>query len=239
MMRILFVLLALLAFAPAAQAAPAKKAVAARKAGPRDWTRVVVETPSGGVRMGNPAAKVRLVEYGARTCPTCAAFAVQGMPALKAGYIASGAVSFEFRDFPVHGPLDLAPILLGRCGGTARFFPLLEAMMAEQRTLLAREEAVIAKSTTALSEKASGNAVAAFFAEELGYRAFVVQRGVPAVRARACLADAKALNTIITRTNAADARWKIRGTPTFIVNDKVVDAIQWADLEPALRAAGA
>ena len=38
-----------------------------------NWTETVARTPEGGFRMGNPNAPVKLVEYGARTCPTCGA----------------------------------------------------------------------------------------------------------------------------------------------------------------------
>ena len=47
-----------------------------------DWTHAVALTPEGGVRMGNPAARVRLVEFSSFTCPHCAAFASEGLPAL-------------------------------------------------------------------------------------------------------------------------------------------------------------
>ncbi|HEX8580099.1 MAG TPA: thioredoxin domain-containing protein, partial [Allosphingosinicella sp.] len=39
-----------------------------------DWTQTVSATPAGGFLMGNPAAKVKLVEYGSMTCGHCAAF---------------------------------------------------------------------------------------------------------------------------------------------------------------------
>ena len=46
------------------------KAVPPPKGG--DWTTVVSATPEGGFVMGNPNAKVKLVEYGSMTCPHCA-----------------------------------------------------------------------------------------------------------------------------------------------------------------------
>ena len=47
-----------LALSPAAaEAKPAAKAAAAR-----DWSRTVAATAEGGFRMGNPNAKVKLVE---------------------------------------------------------------------------------------------------------------------------------------------------------------------------------
>ena len=43
-----------------------------------DWSTVVAKTPEGGFLMGNPDAKVKLVEFGSLTCPHCADFDEQG-----------------------------------------------------------------------------------------------------------------------------------------------------------------
>ncbi|PNB52710.1 protein-disulfide isomerase, partial [Pseudomonas sp. FW305-130] len=101
--------------ASAAQAVPEKKAVAHRAPAKIAWASMIVATPEGGVRIGNPSAKVKLIEFGSHTCPHCARFDAEGLPALRSGYIATGQVSYEFRDFPIHGALDLGPILLGHC----------------------------------------------------------------------------------------------------------------------------
>ena len=44
----------------------------AHAAAGRDWSAVVNRTTAGGFIMGNPDAKVKLVEYGSMTCPHCA-----------------------------------------------------------------------------------------------------------------------------------------------------------------------
>jgi protein-disulfide isomerase len=136
--------------ADAATPAPVKKSAATKRAPARapgkvNWLNVIAATPEGGMRMGNPNAAVKLVEYGSRTCPHCAKFGAEGLPALKAGPIATGKLSYEFRDFPVHGALDLGPILLGRCVSPGQFFPLLDAMFAGQQALLAKAEATETK----------------------------------------------------------------------------------------------
>lgn len=221
----------------AASADAASPKTAASHAAVRDWTRVVVATAEGGARMGNPAAPVKLIEYGSRTCPHCARFAAEGVPALKARYIATGKVSYEFRDFPIHNALDLGPILLGRCVAVARFFPLLDAMMAAQDGLSGRTAELPAPEQQRLA-KATPNDVAATLARFYGYTDFVAKRGVPAARAAACLADAKAIDAIVARADAAERDWHVSGTPTFILNGAVVpNAADWASLEPALRTA--
>lgn len=197
-----------------------------------NWATVVAATPQGGVRMGNPNAAIKLIEYGSRTCPHCAKFDAEGVPALKAGPIANGKLSYEFRDFPVHGPLDFAPILLGRCVPVSKFFPVLDAMFADQQSLLAGAESV------AIPPKATPNQIATAYGTKLGYVAFMKQRfGVPEAQAKACLANRAGIDRIVATTRAARAL--VQGTPTFIINGKVADgAYDWATLEPQLRAAG-
>ncbi|OYY70387.1 thioredoxin domain-containing protein [Sphingomonas sp. 28-63-12] len=218
--------------------APTKSAAVAPAPAGTAWVDVVSATPEGGMRMGNPDAPIKLVEYGARTCPTCARFDVEGLPALKSGMITAGKVSYEFRDFPVHGPLDIGPILLGHCVEPAAFFPMLDDMMHNQETLLAKEQQV-AEAGQALQGKPPTE-VARYFAENLGYIDFVKQRGVPESKALACLADQAAIERLATNLQQADTQYKISGTPTFIINGKVVDGVlDWAGLERALKAAGA
>ena len=210
----------------AAKPAPAGKA----------WSDVVAATPEGGYRMGNPDAPLKLIEYGSRACPYCAKFSAEGMPTLKARYIASGKVSYEFRDYPIHGALDVAPYLLGHCLSADAFFPMLDQMMANQPTLLANEQEV-AQKAVALGEPTK---VATAFAEGLGYLDFVKQRGVAEDQARACLNDKAKIDVLAANTDKANQLFNVSGTPTFILNGKKLDDVgDWAKLEPALKAAGA
>lgn len=219
--------------------APAASVTAKSAPAGQKWEEVVVRTPEGGYRMGNPDAPLKLVEYGSRSCPHCAAFDAEGFPKLKAGMIASGKVSYEFRDYPVHGALDIAPILLGQCVDASLFYPMLDQMMSNQQTLLANTDKITPAEQTALQGK-SPNEVAAFLAEKLGYLDFVKQRGVPENKARACLSDKDALTKLSQNLQVADQKYQIHQTPTFILNDKVLDTAEnWETLEPALKAAGA
>jgi len=218
-----------------ASAAPAQRAKAPVR-GPvaSDWSKTVAATPQGGVRMGNPAARVKLIEYGSRTCPHCAAFDQEGLPALKAGPIKSGTLSYEFRDYPVHGALDLAPIMLGNCVPVSRFFPVLDAMFANQQALLANVNTLV------VPNNATPVQVANLVGDKLGYSAFMKQFGLGPAQARACLNNPKSINIIAARTRYANTTYKIPATPTFIVNGKLADNVyDWAALQPVLAAAGA
>ncbi len=218
-------------------AAPA----AAEKSPPAgtSWVETVAKTEEGGMRMGNPDAAIKLIEYGARTCPTCARFDIEGLPELKSGLIASGKVSYEFRDYPVHGALDVGPILLGHCVAPAQFFPMLDEMMRNQPALLANESKFTPAEQAAFA-KMTPNELAAAFSDKLGYLAFVRQRGVPEDKARACLADKDAITQLAARTDKANQQFSVGGTPTFIINGKVAQGVlDWAGLKTALIAAGA
>ena len=215
-------------------AAPAQRARApARAPVAIDWSRTVAATPAGGVRMGNPAAPVKLIEYGSRTCPHCALFDQEGLPALKAGSIKSGKLSYEFRDYPVHGALDLAPIMLGNCVPVSRFFPALDAMFANQQALLANVNALV------VPKDATPNQVANLIGDKLGYSALMQKFGLNAAQAKACLSNPKSVAIIAQRTRFANTTFKLAGTPTFIVNGKTADNVyDWAALQPVLAAAG-
>ncbi len=220
--------------------APAGSVKAVAAPAGQDWTQVVSLTPAGGYVMGNPDAALKLVEYGSRTCPACGAFGQIGMRPLEETYVKSGKVSYEFRDFLVHGPPDLAAALLGRCAGPQPFFPILEQMYIDQPKFLdtqmkvAQDEAFLRQTQTATPAQ-----VATAWAERMGYLEFIKQRGVPEAQARACLTDAKTIDTLTKIMQDGTDKNGVTGTPTFILNDAKVDGVTWAQVEAALKNAGA
>src|SRR5881397_817088 len=77
------------------------------------WADVANAT-SAGFMMGNPNAKVKLVEIGSLSCPHCKAFDDEGVPALIEKYVKTGLVSWEFRNY-VRDAFDLTATLVARC----------------------------------------------------------------------------------------------------------------------------
>ena len=230
-MRFILALATLLALAPAA---PAQKAAAPR------WAEVVAITPEGGYRQGNPDAPVKLIEYGSRTCPTCQRFAAEGVAPLTADYIATGKVSYEYRDYLVHGAPDLALALLNQCVPTARFFVVLDAIYAlpglhDRIDKLAADSPKRVEQWQALPP----DQAATRFAEALGLLPFMQKHGLSEVQARKCLADPARIARI-ARTNAdAVTVHKVNGTPSFFVNGRKLRAVSWLHLQPELWASGA
>jgi protein-disulfide isomerase len=202
------------------------------------WTDVVEKTPEGGFRMGNPDAPIKLVEYGSRTCHVCQAFAETGMEPLKAQFIATGKVSYEYRDYLRNGA-DLAASLLGQCGGTGPFFPILDQMFAVQADTLAKAPGQNDPFYKRL-EAATPAQQPAIWAEGFGYLDFVKQRGIPEAKARACLADAAASAALVKANEVGTTEYSIQGTPTFILGGKVLpNTVTWEQVQAALKAAGA
>lgn len=216
--------------------AAAPVAAVAAPAG-QPWTETVAKTDEGFL-LGNPAAPVKLVEYGARLCPACKGFATAGFDPLIKNYVSTGKVSFEFRDFLIHGPGELGLAALARCTDKSAFFPILEQTYANQDTINQAMMAIPPAQQQALSSRAPTEAVTGW-TEAIGGIDFMKQRGLPDAKARACLADQKALDAITKVTQDRGADGTVTGTPTLIVNGNKVDGIGWPDVEKALKAAGA
>lgn len=220
------------------KAAPVTAKKVAPKPRPPVWVNMVARTPEGGYRMGNPNAQVKLIEYGARTCPTCARFAADAMAPLRANYIATGKVSYEFRDYLVHGAPDLAAALVNQCVPTQRFFPVLDELFANQASFLDRLEALEHSNPQRVQELQALDPLpsAAGFADALGYVSFIEKHGVTGVQAKACLADTTKLHAIAI-ANGNGVKQGINGTPSFLINGSIVAPYSWAGLEPLLKAA--
>lgn len=203
----------------------------------KKWRDVVTATGPGWVKQGNPDAPIKLIEYGSRSCPVCQGFAMNGVEQLREKYIDSGQVSYEFRDFMVH-PQDLGIALLGRCVSTEAFFPILDQMYANLPQFNERAQAMPNEMFGQI-QAMNRQDQARTFAQVLGYADFMKQRGMPEEKVNQCLADTAATGVIAKQLEEGQAKG-VDGTPTFFINDqKVPNAVNWAQLEPALRNAGA
>jgi protein-disulfide isomerase len=215
---------------PAVAAAPAGKAAPARG----DWARTVAPTPEGGFRMGNPAAKVKLVEYGSLTCGHCATFAKTGMAPLVSGYVRTGKVSYEYRNFILNG-LDVAATLVARCGGASRFFPVADALYASQDQWKDRVKNLTEAQKQALNALPEDQRLGRL-AELAGIPQIAARHGLAPASAKRCLTDRAAFDGL-GKTNEAAGKLGVEGTPTFFLNGANVGPHSWESLEPILREA--
>lgn len=226
-MRILLLvcsfLLALFALPPAkAQPRPAT----------RDWSTNVVLLPTGGITVGNPTARVQLVEWLSYTCSHCAAFARDAKPELPT-LLRSGRVRVEYRTMP-RDALDLTAGLLVRCGGPNRFRAAHDAIMAQQAAMLDKADA-FARTPAAQTRTATIAIRLHQLAEASGLRTLMRGQGLDDTKMTACLNDEAAQKRVIAIAEAAQAAG-VTGTPTFEIDGRKVDAHDWATLKPLLTA---
>ena len=217
------------------QTAGAPKAAMTPAPNGGEWSEVVSQTADGGFLMGNPNAPVKVVEFASLTCGHCAKFSAEGAPALIDKYVRTGQVSFELRNF-VRDPADLAAALLSRCGGERPYFQLTDQLFAAQAEWLGRLQEMPPAVQQQL-QSAPPEQVAATLADHAGLVQFVRVRGVPSDKANACLADKAALQKLVDMNSAATQKYQLTGTPGFLINDQLVEASDWEQLEPKLRAA--
>ena len=215
-------------------AATASKPVA-KPTATRDWTQTFAVTPEGGFRIGNPAAKIALVEYGSLTCPHCQHFAETGVKPLLQNYVRTGKLSYEYRSLVLNG-IDLAVTLVARCNGPSGFFPIADQLYKTQPVWVERIDRLPDAEKDRL-EKLPQKELVLSVAKIVGVIPVAAAHGIPPAKAQQCLTDpAAAIKLAEMHEAALDAG--VPGTPTFLVNGKRVDAGDWPSLEPFLKDAG-
>ncbi len=143
--------------------------------------------------LGDPAAPVEIIEYASLTCPHCAAFHTETLPALKERYIDTGKAKLVMRDFPLDQSALLASAL-AHCAGPDRYFAFIDALFSSQSRW-----ARAADPEEALLQLA-----------QLG--------GMPRDKAEACLADEALMDAILQVRLDGQNEYGIDSTPSFVVN---------------------
>ena len=207
-----------------------------------DWTQIVRETSQGGFRMGNPNAKVKLVEYGSMTCPHCRAFDEHGVGPLTDNYVKGGKVSYEFRNF-VRDQFDITASLIARCNGAKSFFPLTRALYADQKNWIENIQNAPQAQVEALQNMGPEKQFLEI-AKISDLQKWGAMRGVPTAKSSTCLTNQNAINQLVQmNSDATSAYPNFQGTPTFVINGKMVDlgpvteAQVWPALETKIKAA--
>lgn len=202
-----------------------------------DWSTVVTETPAGGFLMGNPQAKVQLIEYGSLTCPHCREFDETGVQPLIDNYVKSGKVGFEFRNY-VRDAFDLTASLIARCNGAKGFFPMARALYKDQPTWIAAIQKVPQDQVAALQNMPPNQQFLAI-AKLAGLQQYAAVRGVPVAKSTQCLTNEQAVDQLVQMTGDATSQYpNFPGTPTFVVNGEMQEKVaNWKDLETRLKAA--
>lgn len=173
--------------------------------------------PLDDVVMGSPTAPVTMIEYASMTCPHCAHFTVDTFPKLKEKYIDTGKVRYIMREYPLDG-LAAAAFMLARCAGPDKFYPMIEALFAEQKQWAGVKEPLPP------------------------LLAIAKQAGFTEASFQACIHDKELLDKIQQVRNRAQQKFKVEATPTFYINGErfsgalTIDEIDKA-VEPLLKTA--
>jgi protein-disulfide isomerase len=147
---------------------------------------------------GSDTAPVTVVEYGSLTCDHCIRFHRQILPILEERYIRTGRVRFAFRDFPTSDEAVRGAVA-ARCVPSEAYHSTLDALFA-----------TVARWSHARDVDAA-------------LEAEIQQLRLATPRFAACFRDPKKTEANV-REQRRDAarRLGVTGTPTFLINDRVV-----------------
>lgn len=231
MRRSLLSALAALAAATALTGPATDAAAQRRPAASQNWTLVAARTPEGGFRIGNPNARIKLVEYLSTTCGHCAAFSHESASRLIPVHVRSGRVSVEYRNYYLNG-LDVAAALLSRCAAPANYFRMTHELLATQATWTARIRTVPAARQQQIQAMPPLQAMDALIGV-LGLDAVGARHGITPAMRRQCVTQANLDG--LERLHALGAGSGVQGTPTFFINGVAQNVNNWAGIEPLLR----
>lgn len=146
--------------------------------------------------LGDPNAKVTVVEYASVACPHCATWNAEVFPAFKAKYIDTGKVKYVHRDSLTGEPrLANAGAMLARCAGKDKYFQVTEALYRAQTTIFTSGD--IRGELLTIAQAA----------------------GMNEAQFNSCLSDENAAKSA-ERIEKMMTDNNVRGTPTFEVNGK-------------------
>ena len=200
------------------------------------WNDVVNAT-SDGFMMGNPNAKVKLVEIASLGCPYCKKFDDEGIPHLL-DYVKNGQLSWEFRPYLIHGPIDMAAQLIATCNGLKTFFPIVFALYKDQTVWMGKVEATPQDKLSEMQNLPT-NQMFVSMASLAGLQDWAAARGLPQAKSNQCLSDQKMIDHQVEVTGNVNTQYPdFKGTPSFVLNGKLLeDAGTWDKLKPQLEEA--
>jgi protein-disulfide isomerase len=154
--------------------------------------------------MGNPKAKVVLIEYGAPSCSICAYFFQNEFPKLKQNYIDTGKIFYVFRVFPLR-ELDGDSEKMARCLPEDKYFGFIDQLWRNQPKWDNAEYPGIADAHAALVQQGR---IAGMTSEQVDQ----------------CINNKEEDDRINKVAAEAEQRYSINATPTFILDGAPLSA---------------
>jgi protein-disulfide isomerase len=160
-----------------------------------DMEEVLKPGPLKDIGLGDPNAKVKIVEYMSMTCPHCATFHNTTFEEVKTKYIDTGKVYFIVREFPFD-PRAAAAFMLARCAPEAQYHPFLSVLLKQQQGWATAQDA---RGALLQMSKLAGFSQESF---------------------EACLTNQKLLDDVNATMQRGATEFGVNSTPTFIINGK-------------------
>ncbi|RKF21016.1 protein-disulfide isomerase [Altericroceibacterium spongiae] len=205
----------------------------AQAASGKDWTQTTSQSEDGGHWMGNPDAELQLQEFVSYTCIHCAHFTQESDVAMRLGYVHDGKVRIEVRHL-IRDPIDMTIALLTNCGDQTKFF-------GNHRAFFNRYDDYMDKARAATPDQikrwndAPLDSKFKLIADDLGLYGIMEARGFARAQLDRCLSDEAKTREIARQSAAGMNAYKIKGTPSFVLNGKLLpDAHSWDTLKPEL-----
>jgi protein-disulfide isomerase len=157
---------------------------------------------------------VKIVEYASFTCPHCAAFHETNWDPLKAEYIDTGKVQFEYREvyFDRYG---LWAAMVARCGGDMRYFSMVETLFEKQADWSGSDDPAKVVENLKTIGRAAGMEDAAM---------------------EVCLKDQDQAKALVAHYEANMKADSVEGTPTLFINGARHSNMSYADLKTLIEA---
>jgi protein-disulfide isomerase len=176
----------------------------------------VADPQADDMALGNPKAKVTVIEYASVGCPHCAAWNNDVYPSFRAKYVDPGKVRFVLREMTTgDAAVAAAGFMLARCAGPSRYFEIVDQIYKRQASMY--------------EPGASRGDVLAGVAKEAGLSDDAFQTCIDSQ------ANLDALNARVARHVKAD---NVTVTPTFFINGKPLgEGDTLADFDKAIAAA--
>ncbi|MEZ5911212.1 MAG: DsbA family protein [Paracoccaceae bacterium] len=164
------------------------------------------------MQLGNPDAKVTVIEYASFTCPHCANFHKSVFKDLRSNYIDTGKIHFIYREV-YFDRFGLWGAMLARCGGEARYFGVADMLYTGQRDWIGSgEPAEVAANLRRIGKTA----------------------GLTDDQLTACLEDGAMAQALVASYQANATADDIDSTPSFVINGTKYSNMNYADFAKLL-----
>jgi protein-disulfide isomerase len=164
---------------------------------------LVEDIPQQGLVLGNPTAKVEVIEFGDLQCPVCKAYSEEFLPQIIEGPVKQGKAKIDFRNFTIIGPQSApagaAALAAGAQGRGWEFLELFYRNQGRENSGYADDEFL-----TAVAKGAGVNDIAKWNTERKG----------------------KNLTDEVTSTFEEAQNMGLTGTPSFAIKGPSTNGVE-------------